>query len=945
MAIPHAVDPLATPMKRASALRYLLIGIGYVLLFLALDKATQVLETSPGISPWYPPPGLSLALLLTGGLAYLPLLFLAALLSILLSDCCRTAPLLWLSVPLSLTAGYGCAALFLRRFFVMDPRLDRLRDLIRLIVVALLFPLLVGLCVVAVFATVGLLPWPSYANTVLEFWVGDAIGIIVLTPFLLVHLAPHLKKWLEPLPPAKLFAALSKGKALTRANGSTPYVMELLSLVLITLLVLWFTFGLQQTGEWHLFYLCFLPLIWIALRHGLPGATIGILFINVGVVCAVQLFGYVIHEMVSLQLFMLALSLTGLLLGVVVTENRQATEALQQSEAFSHAVLNSLPANIAVLDKEGLIVAVNDAWERFARENGATRVGMEVGENYLAVCQRSIPEAAEAQSVLTGLQAILTGKEHYFSLEYPCHSPVEQRWFTLYATRLALDHGGAVVAHVNITQRKLIEEALRQAEVRTRALLDAMPDMMFRLDHAGIFRDFHVQNDSVLAIPPSRIIGMRLEQTPLPANLIAQTKQATMASLAGGGVQSFEYDFTLPSGVYNFEARVVASGTEEVVAIVRDITARKQAEVKLINERNLLRTLLDILPDYIFIKDTQSRFVVINAAYVHFLGATTAEAVIGKTVLDFYPTKLAEKYIADDRLVLDEHQALPDHEEASVNRAGEQTIHLVTKVPLFTSQGEVVGLVGRGHDITARKQTEAKNVQLLQEIDQQHSHLRALNKRLAEIQENERKALARELHDEVGQNLSLLAINLKILQTQIAPVLATNDAAQMRLKESVLLVQQITERIRNVMADLRPPVLDDYGLLAALEWYAARVVAQTDLAIYVQGQELTPRPNAALEHALFRITQEALTNVVKHAQATQVDITLSVLDGVIRLEIIDNGRGIDVPFWDGATAQQTWGLLNMRERAEAVGGTFRILSGAQQGTSILVEIPSKAANV
>ncbi len=945
MAIPNVVDPPPTQIKRMSALRYLLIGVGYMLIFLALDKATHVLETSPGISPWYPPPGLSLALLLTCGLAYLPLLFLATLFATLLSDCCRTAPLFWLGVPFLIMLGYGFAALILRRIWAIDSRLSRLQDLLRLIIVVLLSSLLVGLCVVAIFAGSGLILWPAYATAVLEFWVGDAIGISILTPFLLVHVTPHFKRWLTPPVYTKPLTVVPNARATPFGCWSTPQVVERLGMGIVTLLVLWFTFGFRQVHEWHLFYLCFLPLIWIALRYGLPGATLGILLINLGVIFAVQLFGYVIHEMVSLQLFMLALSLTGLLLGVVVTENQQTTDALRQSEAFSHTVLNSLPANIAVLDKDGFIVAVNEAWERFGRENGATPERTGVGENYLAVCQRSIPSAPEAQSALEGIQAILTGKAHYFGLEYPCDSAEEKRWFNLYATRLVLDHGGAVVVHIDITQRKLTEEALRQAEVRTRALLDAMPDMMFRLDRTGVFRDFHIQSDSIWAIPPGQIIDMPLEQTSLPLSLIEQTKQATSASLAGGGIQSFEYNLTLSSGVYNFEARVVAAGADEVVAIVRDITARKQAEAKLLDERNLLRTLLDILPDYIFIKDTQSRFVLINAAYVHFLGAATAEEVIGKTVFDFYPAQLAEKYIADDQFVFNTHQPVPDHEEASVNRAGGQTIHLVTKAPLFTGQGEVVGLVGRGHDITVRKQTEAKNVQLLQEIDQQRSHLRALNKRLAEIQENERKALARELHDEVGQNLSLLAINLKILQTQIAASLAANEAAQTRLKESGLLVQQITERIRNVMADLRPPVLDDYGLFAALEWYAARVAAQTDLAIYVQGQELTPRPNAALEHALFRITQEALTNVVKHAQATQVEISLSVINGVIRLEISDDGLGIDVALLDGAASPQTWGLLNMRERAEAVGGTFQILSGSKHGTSILVEIPSEATNV
>ncbi len=230
-----------------------------------------------------------------------------------------------------------------------------------------------------------------------------------------------------------------------------------------------------------------------------------------------------------------------------------------------------------------------------------------------------------------------------------------------------------------------------------------------------------------------------------------------------------------------------------------------------------------------------------------------------------------------------------------------------------------------------------ENARLYETLTQQREQLRALTMRLVEVEEDERQRLARELHDQVGQNLTALSINLNILQMQIPE--ETLDQAHDRLRDSLVLVEQTTERIRDVMADLRPPVLDDYGLTAALRWYAEQFTSRMGIAATVHGKELAPRPSTSIENALFRISQEALTNVAKHAHATQVTVTVDVDDATIHMVVADDGIGFD-PSNAGSPGEQCgWGLLNMTERAEALGGHCRIESQHGQGTRVIVEVP------
>lgn len=230
-----------------------------------------------------------------------------------------------------------------------------------------------------------------------------------------------------------------------------------------------------------------------------------------------------------------------------------------------------------------------------------------------------------------------------------------------------------------------------------------------------------------------------------------------------------------------------------------------------------------------------------------------------------------------------------------------------------------------------------EKAKLYEEKTRQQMRLRDLTNRASEAEEAERKRLARELHDQVGQSLTALGINLKIISSHLPPY----SRAQSCIAESQVLLETTTEAIRNVMSDLRPPMLDDYGLLATLHWYGSQIHGRTGIKVNIHGSDKKSRQiPLSTASALFRITQEALNNTLKHANASQINISLIQDNGTTRLEIIDDGQGFDTTILNAPQKEQHWGYLIMSERAEAIGGKLSVQSRPQHGTSIIVEIPS-----
>ncbi|MBV9190241.1 MAG: response regulator, partial [Betaproteobacteria bacterium] len=220
----------------------------------------------------------------------------------------------------------------------------------------------------------------------------------------------------------------------------------------------------------------------------------------------------------------------------------------------------------------------------------------------------------------------------------------------------------------------------------------------------------------------------------------------------------------------------------------------------------------------------------------------------------------------------------------------------------------------------------------LQDVSEQkgaEQQLTAMTQRLVVLQEKERRDIARELHDRVGQNLASLNLNLSRLRVEPGGA----DAAA-RIAESIALVEQTGLVVQDVLTELKPPMLASYGLVDALRFHAREFSRRTGVAVEVEGPDPAVRFASEQEMALFRIAQAALSNVAQHARASHVWISLERLQRHYRLQVRDDGVGFET---HRALASGRWGMTAMRERAEAIGGELRIESSPGKGTRITVE--------
>lgn len=368
------------------------------------------------------------------------------------------------------------------------------------------------------------------------------------------------------------------------------------------------------------------------------------------------------------------------------------------------------------------------------------------------------------------------------------------------------------------------------------------------------------------------------------------------------------------------------------LAIQHDITEAKRAKTALETAHAFQQSIIDGIPEPIMVITMDYEVVLMNRTAREFSSGQ------GRTSSSRFCYHLSHQrkepctgfdHPCPLEKVLEANQPITVvHEHFQAN--GEQRLIEVIAAPYYDSQGTLQGIIESNHDITERELAKS-------ELQQYTERLRALTSQLAEAEDMERQRLASELHDKVGQNLTALGINLNIIQAMMPEDISSQIS--LRLEDSQSLVELTAEQIRDVMANLRPPVLDDYGLVAALRWYGEKFSRRTNITIQVEGDEPVPRLAPRAENALFRITQEALTNVAKHAQADRVMVTVHVEKHSLKLIIHDDGIGFSPILFDHQAEDLGWGILTMTERVEAIGGSLRIESSPNQGTTVIAEIP------
>lgn len=639
----------------------------------------------------------------------------------------------------------------------------------------------------------------------------------------------------------------------------------------------------------------------------------------------------------------------------------KATGATQRdAERFAYATLDALSEHVAVLDERGTIVAVNRAWREFAGANSLFLDGLSEGANYFAACERATSvDTEEAACFAAGLRAVIGGTSEEFSLEYPCHSLTEQRWFIARATRFELDgEVRAVVTHTNITSRKLAEQRLAQSEEQLRAIFEASRDGILLEDGETIFYSNRAYARMLGYDDPDELRGRHVSSTVAPQDA-ARMLDYGLLRLAGGSPPAV-YEFKgmrKDGGLIDLEASVsthAVAGKTYITTSVRDISERKHAEEALRRSEGRYRLLMEQASDGIHTYDLQGNFIEVNSKLCEMLGYA-CEELLRLNVKDLIPAEdLASAPVRFDELqdgkslLVERRLRRKDGTLLTVEISGRMVQDSVLQAIVrdVSKRKRAEDELHKAYDELERRveertaelarTNEALKAEIAERRQAEESRRRLLG-RLVTAQEEERWSISRELHDRMGQQLAALMMGLKTLDG----VSYGRQSALATLRQLQEITDQLSRETHTLAWGLRPPALDELGLHTALYNYVEEWAERSRVPVdfHSAGFEGARLP-LAHETAIYRITQEALTNVLKHSGADRVSFILERRGDHILIVVEDNGKGFDVEaLVESSVKERRLGLIGMRERAALLGGTLNVESAPGAGTSVFVRIP------
>jgi PAS domain S-box-containing protein len=619
-----------------------------------------------------------------------------------------------------------------------------------------------------------------------------------------------------------------------------------------------------------------------------------------------------------------------------ITERKLAEMALKQADDRLRLVLDTTPALIHTGRPDGYLDYINQRWLKYA--------GLSL-EDLQGWAWTATIHPEDVEGILNKWRECLASGEPLQHEARLRRADGEYRWMLHRKVPLRDEHGNVVKwygSSIDIEDRKRVEEALWNSEQKLRE-----QEGLYRMltENANDFIRVHELDGRSIYASPSvmRLYGQepaRIFQFAHPDDL-AICRQWWEQVLAKGREPLLWRVRDRDGGWRWMETQgslVRYHGQPHVMTVCRDVTEWKKAEEEALeNARTIqamsvqreehLRLVIDTIPTMAWSLRPDGVVDFLNQRWLDYSGLSLEQYVEEPTGM-IHPEdipRVLEKWLAN--MAVGE----PFEDEMRLRRAdGEFRWFLVRDVPLRDERGNIVKWYGTSTDIEDRKRAEYA-------LRDAAAQLEALSQRLVALQEFERKELARELHDRIGQSLTALNINLKILATALPS--QASDQLRARLADSEELVESTAAAIRNVMSELRPPMLDDQGLVPALDWYARQFSARTGISVAVRAQESAERPAPEMEIALFRVVQEALNNVVKHAQASRVEIILGRSGSEYVMTVEDDGVGFDAA--EVAVAPQLGlGMVTMRERTQALGGRLEVRAGRGDGTRLTVRVPA-----
>lgn len=609
----------------------------------------------------------------------------------------------------------------------------------------------------------------------------------------------------------------------------------------------------------------------------------------------------------------------------VPSHSAPARRDLAEGQRQLQSIIDAYPASVAVIDGKGVIRHVNAAWRQFADENGLQSDSHGIGLNYLDICRKADGRfGGIGRSVAKGIQRLFAGDVEEFSQEYTLHTASNHQWFVAHGRRFAEGRSRSarvLLTHEPITPTRRIVEAIRRRDSGLKELLESTPLVPWEAD-ARTWRFTYVgpQVEALLGYPPANWYEPDFWITHVHPEDRARITKACREFSTGRSHYELQYRMVAKTGqpvwLRDFVTVDVRRGKPRVLrGFLCDVTADAQLQ-----ERETLLRLLSESIDEIF------WFVGVNPQRLIYI-SPAVEQIMGWGTDKFYEepgfwlqciheedrNRVGEAYTSWLNGITPEYKlefriVLPDGRIRWMADHG---------ALLYDDEGRINFATGIAKDVSAEKHAE--------------ENLRRLSGQLISAQEEERKRIARDLHDHVSQALSLLTVELEQL---------SRDKETTASQQDVLVAMQ--QQLRGLSSDihalshqLHPSKLKHLGLVSAMR-AMCRDVDRGGLSVRFTDHEVPREVPDDVSLTLYRVMQEGLQNVRKHSGATSVEAELSKTSTVLVLRLRDKGKGFDPRTADSG---EGLGLLSMRERLNAVGGALIIQSAPGEGTLVEARVP------
>ena len=497
--------------------------------------------------------------------------------------------------------------------------------------------------------------------------------------------------------------------------------------------------------------------------------------------------------------------------------------------------------------------------------------------------------------------------------------PPYDRWFE---NHIYPSHTGLTIYFRDITEKKKTEQALKKSEAHLQKILDQSLDVICTTNQKGKFVSLSAASERLWGYKPEELIDKSFFDFILEEDR-EKTIKVTREIVAGKKITNFENCYKHKNGKIipmHWSARW-DTDSQLIYAIARDITKRKLAEQQSISEKKLSDSIINSLPGVFYLYDQSGNFIRWNKNFETVSGFN-AEEISKMHPLDFFEGEEQALIKARINEVFKEGESMA--EACFITKDGRRIPYYFTGLAI--EYEDKVCLIGSGIDITGRKKAE-------DELKATNDQLRSLSTHLQSVREEERIRIAREIHDELGQQLTGLKMDVYWLNKKLE---AKDEKIQEKIRDIIDLINDTVQSVRRISSNLRPSILDDLGLIAALEWQSREVENRSEIKVHFATHMAEQDIPVDIATGIFRIYQEALTNALRHANAHEIKSSLQINNNQLILKIRDDGRGIDP---NTKPNKKSFGLIGIKERTFVMGGKFELKSEPGRGTELCISIP------